>query len=136
MNANLILLSLCLSVSLAYGQDNSTAPDLTPLQVVNLRMELYNQHNFDAFLQLYAPDIKIYTYPDELLGKGIDHMAWIFEPKFAAKSVSVDIINQITHGHHVINHEIVTENGTKTKYVSIYEVEDGLIRTVRFIRDK
>lgn len=110
--------------------------NLTALEVVNKRMDFYNQHNFDEFIQLYADDVKVYTYPDKLLGTGTDNIASIFEPKFAEKSIQVEIISQMNNGNFVINHETVTENGSDTKYVSIYEVEDGLIRSVKFVRDK
>jgi hypothetical protein len=39
------------------------------------------------------------------------------------------------NGNHVINHEIVSENGIQTKYISIYEIKEGLIKSVRFVRD-
>lgn len=65
-------------------------------------MNFYNQHNFTDFIK--------------------------FKPKFNAKSIQVEIISQMHNGNHVINSEIVTENGMKTKYISIYEVKDGLIK--------
>jgi len=41
----------------------------------------------------------------------------------------------MNNGIHVINHELVTEDGIETKHVSIYEINDGLITSVRFVRD-
>ena len=107
----------------------------SPLEIVNKRMEYYNLHNFEKFIKLYADDVKIYTYPNKLLGKGTGNITSIFEPKFAAKSIQVEIVSQMNNGNHVINHEIVTENGIETKYVSIYEINDRLITSVRFVRD-
>jgi hypothetical protein len=108
----------------------------TPLEVVNKRMGFYNQHNFAEFILLYTDDIKVYTYPDKLLGTGSDNISSIFKSKFAQKSIQVEIVSQMHNGNYVINNEIVTENGNDTKYVSIYEVQNGLIRSVRFVRDK
>lgn len=116
----------------AATQHDETA---SPLDVVNKRMELYNQHDIEAFIKLYDENVKIYNYPNKQLNKGADNIASIFEPMFAEKSVSVEVVNQIDNGNYVINHEIVTENGTDTKYVSIYEVQNGLIKSVRFVRD-
>ena len=107
----------------------------SPLGVVNQRMGFYNQHNFEKFIQLYSDSVKVYTYPDKFLASGKDNLASIFKPKFAAKSIEVKIITQIDNGNYVINQEVVTENGIDTKYVSIYEVRDGLITSVRFVRD-
>lgn len=109
--------------------------NLTPLEVVNTRMDFYNQHDFPAFLKCYHKDVKIYTYPDKLLGTGSDRLTSIFEADFEKKALQVEIINQISNGSYVINHEIVTYAGKETKYVSIYEVKHGLITSVRFVRD-
>ena len=107
----------------------------TPLEIVNKRMDYYNQHNFIEFIKLYSPEVEVYTYPDELLATGTANITSIFEPKFNAKSLRVEIVSQMHNGNHVINHEIVSENGIKTKYISIYEVKDNLIKSVRFVRD-
>jgi hypothetical protein len=122
-----------LSFTFVTAQEQNTTP--TPLEIVNKRMAFYNQHNFMEFIKLYSDDIEIYTYPNKLLGTGTDNIASIFKPKFIAKSIKVEIISQMHNGNHVINHEIVSENGIQTKYISIYEVKDGLIKSVRFVRD-
>jgi len=107
----------------------------TSLEIVNKRMNFYNQQNFEDFIKLYSDDVKIYTYPNKLLGTGTENITSIFKPKFASKSIHVKIVSQMDNGNYVINHEIVTEDGMETKYVSIYEVRDGLITSVRFVRD-
>ena len=109
--------------------------NLSALEVVNKRMEFYNLHNFEKFIQFYDDDVKIYTYPDKLLGTGVGNITSIFKPKFASKSIQVEIVRQMNNGNYVINHEIVTENGIETKYVSIYEVKKGLIKSVKFVRN-
>ncbi len=115
------------------AQEQNITP--TPLSIVNKRMAFYNQHNFTEFIKLYSPDVEIYTYPNSLLGTGTDNLTSIFKPKFIAKSIKVEIISQMYNGNYVINHEIVSENKIQTKYISIYEVKDGLIRSVKFVRD-
>lgn len=110
--------------------------DPSPLQIVNARMAAYNDHDIDGFLAVYSEDIQIYTYPNIALGtKGKAHLRGIFEPLFAEGQVSVEIHQQITQGNYVINHETVTYAGNDTKYVSIYEVRDGLVVSVQFVRE-
>lgn len=124
------LLLLCVSVA-AFAQ---VAP--SPLAVVNARMDAYNRHDLSAFLKNYAEDVQVFTYPNIPLGKpGKSHLQSIFEPLFKEAKVSVKIVQQIPQGRYVVNHEIVNYAGKEQKYVSIYEVENGLIKTVQFIRE-
>lgn len=108
--------------------------DRSPLEVVNKRMQYFNEHNYKEFIKLYDTDVAIYTYPDKLIGKGSDRLASIFKSDFENKLVSVKIVSQMHNGSYVINHEIVTNSGKTTKYISIYKVERGLITKVRFVR--
>ena len=107
----------------------------SPLEVVNARMSAYNNHDLDAFLTVYAEGVEIYTYPDRSLGGGVDHLRSIFAPMFEKGDVQVTLEHQIAKDGYVVNHEMVTEGETTTEYVSIYEVRDGLIHSVRFVRD-
>ncbi|MCH7785750.1 MAG: nuclear transport factor 2 family protein [Bacteroidetes bacterium] len=127
----LIVFLIWINFGISLGQNLST----TALEIVNKRMDLYNQHNFEDFIKLYADDVKIYTYPDKLLGTGTENITSIFKPKFASKSIQVKIVSQMNNGNHVINHEIVKENEIETKYISIYEIRNGLIASIRFVRD-
>jgi hypothetical protein len=113
----------------------SAQPEPSPLEVVNRRMQYYNDHRVDAMLELYGDDIAVYTYPDKLLGKGKVHLRRTFEEILADKSVRVTITQQLSKDSYVINNETVSYAGKPTQYVSIYEVRGGLIRSVRFVRD-
>jgi hypothetical protein len=135
----LIFILACEKKSNSNQKNNPTKSsqnlDLTPLQIVNQRMAFFNEHNYAEFIKLYNKDVKVYTYPDKLLGTGADRLGSIFKSDFEKKSIRVQILNQITNGSYVINHEIVTNDGKDKKYVSIYEVKDGLITSVRFVRE-
>ena len=71
-----IVIAFFLSLNFGMAQEQNGTP--TALEIVNKRMELYNQHNFEGFIKLYADDVKIYTYPDKLLGKGTGDITSIF----------------------------------------------------------
>lgn len=105
----------------------------TPLETVNLRMQRYNARDLEALLKLYADDVKIYAYPDHLLGKGKPHLRGVLEETFK-DSTPVTISQQLVEGGHVVNEERVSYGGKARHSISIYEVRDGLIRSVRFIR--
>jgi hypothetical protein len=99
-------------------------------------MSYYNAHDLENFLGTYSSDVTIYTYPDKLLGSGIDHMQMLFAPMFEAGNVHVEIQHQLVSDSYVINEEMVTYDGKDTRYVSIYEVKQGKIQSVRFVRDE
>jgi hypothetical protein len=106
-----------------------------PLEVVNARMEAHNNHDLNKFLETYSDDIQIYDYPNTPLGKGgKEHIRNIFASLFKDKSVKTEIHHQITNGKYVVNHETVVREEKTTEYISIYEVENGLIKSVRFIK--
>ena len=126
---------LCVLTLLFAAATAGAAPPTTPLEVVNLRMQLYNEHDSAGMLALYSPEARVYAYPDRLLGKGKEHLRRVFAEIFADADVRVRIEAQIAIDAYVINHEIVSYAGKPTRYVSIYEVHNGLIHSVRFIRD-
>lgn len=110
------------------------AAGTTPLDIVKLRMERYNAQQLDAIMALYSEDVAIYTYPDTLIGKGRDHLRAVLQSTFKDSS-PVTVTTQIAQGDYVISQERVRYGGTAKQYVSIYEVRDGLIRSVKFIRE-
>lgn len=75
--------------------------------------------------------MKIETYPNAELSSGKAKVQSIFEDGL----VTVKNHDQISKDGYVINHETVDYGREMTEYISIYEVRDGLITTVRFVRD-
>lgn len=100
-----------------------------------MRRQAFNLHDVDALLRLYAEEIEIFTYPDQSLGRGKNHLEALFRSLFSEGTVQLDIHHQIAKDGYVVNHETVTYASKQTEYVSIYEVRNGLITTVRFVRD-
>ncbi len=99
------------------------------------QLEGYNNRNIDAFLKPYAKNIKVYTFPDQLNYEGIDEMRKRYAPMFEKTTdLHCKILNRIVKGNTVIDEELVTANGNTFKAVAIYEITNGKISTVRFVR--
>jgi hypothetical protein len=128
------ILLLLLAASATASSMPAAPPGLAPLELVNLRMQQYNERHIDAMLALYADDIEVYAYPDRLLGKGKPHLRRVLEDTLKDSS-PVRISHQVARGRFVVSDEEVTYKGSDRRFTSIYEVSDGLIRSVRFIRD-
>lgn len=122
-------------LSLFFGVALGTNVMPSPIAVVDARMQAYNNHDLESFLKVYADDVKIYTYPDKKLTSGKAGLQSIFESLFEEGLVKVTIHSQIEKDSYVINHETVDYGHEKIEYVSIYEVRNGLIISVRFVRD-
>lgn len=129
------VISRCLLIVVPFMAISFPGYAKTPLEVVNTRMEAHNNHDLEKFLETYSDDIQIYDYPNTPLGNGgKEHIRNIFSPLFKEKLVTTEIHHQIENGKYVVNHETVMREGKVTEYVSVYEVEDGLIQSVRFIK--
>lgn len=131
---NLITVKAFLFLIFASVNVNAKNVDVSPLDIVNARLEAHNRHDLSDFLATYSDDIRIYTYPEHQLGNtGKAHLANIFGPLFSNKSVHTTVHHQLVNGDYVVNHETVVREGKTTVYISIYEVQAGLIKSVRFI---
>lgn len=107
----------------------------SPLEIVNARMSAHNQHDMKAFLSCYSENIQVYDFPTTKLGsRGKKHIEKIFSPLFAAQAVKATVHSQMVNGNFVVNRETVVREGNSAEYISIYEVKDGAIESVRFIK--
>jgi hypothetical protein len=122
--------------------DKQTQParskeESSPLQVVQAQVDAYNRGDIDAFLNTYAPEVNLYNFPDERRSSGLASMRQIYAKLFEkSPQLHASITNRITQGNYVIDQEVVTGiPGTKElTVVAIYEVKDGKIVNVWFLR--
>lgn len=99
------------------------------------QLEAYNKRDIEAFLKPYATNVKVYTFPNELNYEGIDEMRKRYTAMFEkTKDLHCKIISRIVKENVVIDEELVTANGNTFRAVAIYEIEDGKIVTVRFLK--
>ena len=103
------------------------------LNVVSARNDAYNSHDLEAFLATYNDNVRIYNYPDELMGEGVVRLRRIFESQFSENDGKVQV-----HSQHVVGN-IVTIDATESFFgieqhvVAIYTIENGLITDLRLI---
>ncbi len=112
------------------------APD-TATDLVQRQLNAYNAHDLEAFVACYAPDAKLYGYPETLMSTGHADIRARYGPRFAAGStLHARVVNRMAMSNVVIDHERVTglDGGKTLEAIAIYEVRDGLIQAVRFKR--
>ena len=103
--------------------------------VVKEQLEAYNARNIDAFMDTYSDTIELYDFPHALSSKGKEKMRASYNSFFEAnRDLNCKIKNRIVIGNKVIDEEYVTINGSNFSAVAIYEVENGKISKVTFVR--
>ncbi|WP_299114518.1 nuclear transport factor 2 family protein [uncultured Winogradskyella sp.] len=108
--------------------------EVSPEAIVQKQLDAYNARDIDAFMATYSNDIKLYNFPNELRTEGQEAMKNSYKGFFEnTPDLNCKILKRIVTGNKVIDHELVTANGSTFKAVAVYEVENGLISKVTFI---
>ncbi|MEO1658931.1 MAG: nuclear transport factor 2 family protein [Pseudomonadota bacterium] len=105
--------------------------------VVQRQVDAYNARDIDAFADLFADDVEVYDFPNTLIVKGKK----VFRQRYAERflhnpDLHAEIHRRFAAGRYVVDFE--TPRGAQfgdAPAVAIYEVADGLITKVWFIRE-
>lgn len=109
--------------------------DEDPELIVQKQLDAYNARDIEGFLATYASDIKLYNFPNTLRTDGVAAMRKGYGSYFeSTPDLHAEIKNRIVIGNMVIDEEEVTANGNKFNAVAIYEIENGKISKVTFVR--
>jgi hypothetical protein len=108
----------------------------TPVEAVQEQLEAYNARDLARFVAVYAKDVKVYRIPAvEPSMQGRDQLSEFYaSQRFNLPGLHADVVNRMAFGDKVIDHEQV--RGVRPEpyeVAAIYEVTDGLIRTVWFL---
>lgn len=134
--AGLIMLSASLLANDSVNSDHeqvATASERAALAVVERRTAAYNRHDIEVFLSTYDENVRVYEYPDKLLGEGRERMRGIFGPQFAENDGRI-----VVHARHALENTVISDE-TTTVYghtehnIGIYTVRDGAIVEVRLV---
>lgn len=111
------------------------AAEISPEKLVQKQLDAYNSRNIEAFLDTFSNEVAVYNFPLELRYKGIEKMREKYTGFFeSTPDLHCEIRNRIVIGNKVIDEEYVTANGNSFSACAIYEVENGKITKVTFLR--
>jgi hypothetical protein len=106
----------------------------TPEALAQRQLNAYNARNIEAFLEPYAEDVEVYTYPDQLMFKGKDLMRTGYSQMFNSTSnLHCELENRIIQGNIVIDEERVQFGDKILEATAIYHIKNGKIQKVYFI---
>ena len=111
----------------------------TPLEIVQRQLDCYNRRDLDAFCACFADDIALYEWSSasaNYIGKAAlrERYRHLFEH---SPDLNCQLANRIALGQVVVDHERITGRMGEPEVLEIlavYDVADGLIRSIRFIR--
>jgi hypothetical protein len=107
----------------------------TPIALAQRQVNAYNVRNIEAFLEPYADDVEIYTFPDKLQYKGKEEMRKTYAKMFDnTPNLHCEIVGRIVRGNVVIDQERVQFGSKIIEAVAIYHVENNKIKKVYFVR--
>lgn len=110
---------------------------LSPRDIVNRQLLAYNAHDIDSYCALFAPEAKISDLvTGQMICDGLDEVRKVYTVRFADNPKLHCVVHQRMEGpHYAIDKETVSGLRTgELQIIAIYEVRDGLIRSLRFIR--
>lgn len=106
----------------------------SPEAIVQRQLNAYNARIYKAFIDTYSDDVELYNYPNQLIGKGMDALKR-YESFFAnTPNLYCEIKKRMVIGNKVIDHENVRAGNNTLNAVAVYEVKNGKISKVTFIR--
>ena len=117
------------------GKYLSLVVEQSPVAIVQNQLDAYNARDIEAFLNTYSNDVQVFNFPNELSYTGKEKMRANYTDFFeSTPDLKCKIKNRIVIGNKIIDKENVTANGNSFSAVAIYEVENGKIAKVTFIR--
>ncbi|MEM9361777.1 MAG: nuclear transport factor 2 family protein [Bacteroidota bacterium] len=103
--------------------------------VIKEQLDAYNARDIDAFMETYTDDIKLCNFPNNQFSEGKEKMREQYKAFFESTAdLNCEIKNRIVIGNKVIDEEYITANGSNFSAVAVYEVENGKISKVTFLR--
>ncbi len=103
--------------------------------IVEQQLIAYNAKDMDTFVKTFSDTIKAYDYPNKLQFKGKIQLRSMYTDLFAKiPDLHSEIKNRIVIGNIVIDEEYLTANGDNFSLAAIYEIKEGKIAKMIFIR--
>ncbi|WP_405608930.1 nuclear transport factor 2 family protein [Polaribacter sp. Asnod1-A03] len=115
---------------------NTADKKVTPEDLAQQQLDAYNLRDIEAFLEPYAEDVEVYTFPNTLNYKGKETMRKRYGKMFKdVTNLHCELENRIVKGNVVIDKERVQFNDKIIEALAIYHIENNKIKKVYFVRN-
>ncbi|MEM9097996.1 MAG: nuclear transport factor 2 family protein [Pseudomonadota bacterium] len=108
----------------------------TPRETADLQLVKYNARDLDGFCALFAETARLVDLPSQtVLAQGLGEIRAFYATRFANENLSCRVHAHCDIANFAIDRETIEGvPGAPIDVVAIYEVQDGLITQVHFIR--
>lgn len=108
---------------------------VTPADLAQFQLNAYNKGNISEFLKPYDENVRMFQYPNDIIGAGTDLMRSNYGGMFQNNpDLHCELIDRKVIGNMVVDHERITGIGSQAfEAIAIYVIEDGKIVDVRFL---
>lgn len=107
----------------------------SPADLAQRQLNAYNLRDIDGFLEPYAEDVEVYSFPNTLLYTGKDIMRQQYSGMFAnTPNLHCELKGRLVQGNVVIDKERVRFGPNYIEAIAIYHTEDGKIKRVYFVQ--
>ncbi len=122
--------------------ENYTEEELKTIEIVDKQLDAYNNQDINAFAKTYHEDIEIHAFPEGLQYQGKELLIKKYGDKFSKlKCLNAVSLKRIVNGQFLVDHELAQscskvkgEIDHEIRVIASYEVQDGLIKRVMFMR--
>jgi hypothetical protein len=132
----LAALSLATSPGARTEAPETVATEEGALRAVARRIDAFNAHDIDAYIEAHAENLAIYDYPDRQIASQREHLRRIFGPELARGEGSVEVRGQWVLGNVVVSEEYLRRINRTEHLIIVYTVENGLISQYRLIQGR
>jgi len=134
---NLLLIAFVF-FTITYGvAQDKVAIEKEATALAQEQLDGYNKRDIEAFLKPYSENVKVYTFPDQLLYEGKAKMREEYTEMFnQLPELHCKLVNRIVLNNKVIDHEEVVflKSQPALFAIAVYTITDGKISEVRFMQ--
>jgi len=112
---------------------------MSPDSIVKKQVVAYNSRNISDFTHCHHPEVELYSLGEsEPFVRGREQLRKRYKVLFdRSPELHTEIVQRMIMGNTVIDKEIVTGRAgvASQKFIAIYQIEEGLIARVDFLRE-
>jgi hypothetical protein len=119
------------------GLAPTTASESAAARVVDASVDAYNRHDLDAYAALFAPSARVYLHPAEVITSGTTALRNRYREQWRENPrLRVQVASRMLQGNYVVDHQhsVGWADGQDVRVVAIYEVRNGRIQNLWFVR--